>query len=418
MNFLSKHIHKNISRTGLEIFKYIGPGFLVTIGFIDPGNWAANIACGSQFGYSLLWVVTLSTVMLTFLQHNAAHLGIATGLCLSEASTKYFKKPISRCFLITGLLASISTITAQVLGTSIGLNMLFGIPLLFGAIITIIAVIVFIFTNSYRSIEKHIISFVSIIGLGFLYELTLSDVQWNTALCNIVLPSMPIGSIVIIMSVLGAVVMPHNIFLHSEVIQSRQWQLKNKSIIKKQLKFEFTDTIIAMIVGWAINCAIIILAAATFFSNNIKVTELSQAEATLRPLLGNSAATIFAVTLIFAGFSAAITVSMASGSIFAGMYNEPLDIKDNHSRIGILIGLLGAFVSVLFINDLFIGIIYSQTILSIQLPLTIFALIFLTSSKKVMGEYKNTVLNKTLLWSIALIVVIFNFILFFQFIFN
>ena len=284
----------------LDIFKYIGPGLLVTVGFIDPGNWAANIATGSEFGYTLLWVVSLSTIMLIVLQHNVAHLGIATGLCLSEAATIYLKPWISKSVLSFAVLASVSTSLAEILGGAIALNMLFDVPIKLGALLVTIFVMIMLLSHSYQKIEKWIIGFVSIIGLSFLYELFLIKVDWAQAGVSWVLPSIPKGSILLIMSVLGAVVMPHNLFLHSEIIQSRQWNLQDEKIIKKQLKFEFADTLFSMIIGWAINSAMILLAAATFFSNNQKVTELPQAEKLLEPLLGANASAVFAVALLFA----------------------------------------------------------------------------------------------------------------------
>ena len=250
---------------GLEIFKFIGPGLLVTVGFIDPGNWASNLAAGANYGYELLWMVTLSTIMLIILQHNVAHLGIATGLCLSEAATIYMKPAYSKIILSSAMLASISTSLAEILGGAIALNMLFDIPIKAGAILVTAFVLIMLYTNSYKMIEKWIIAFVSIIGLSFLYELSLVKIDWNSAITGWVTPSFPKGSMVVIMSVLGAVVMPHNLFLHSEIIQSRQWNLKNEKIIKKQLKFEFMDTLFSMLIGWAINSAMILLAATTFF---------------------------------------------------------------------------------------------------------------------------------------------------------
>ena len=373
----------------LDIFKYIGPGLLVTVGFIDPGNWAANIATGSGFGYTLLWVVTLSTIMLIILQHNVAHLGIATGLCLSEAATIYIHPKISKAILSFAVLASVSTSLAEILGGAIALNMLFNIPLKAGAVLVTLFVIIILLTNSYQKIEKWIIGFVSIIGLSFLYELFLVDVDWFTAGISWVKPSIPDGSMLLLMSVLGAVIMPHNLFLHSEVIQSRQWNLQDEKIIKKQLKFEFADTLFSMVVGWAINSAMIILAASTFFKNGIKVDEIQQAEKLLEPLLGTNASVVFAIALLFSGVASTITSGMAGGSIVSGMYSEPYDVKDNHSRIGIIISLIGALILIFFIGNPFKGLILSQVFLSIQLPFTIAIQIYLTSSKKVMGKYAN-----------------------------
>jgi manganese transport protein len=399
----------------LDIFKYIGPGLLVTVGFIDPGNWAANIATGSEFGYTLLWVVSLSTIMLIVLQHNVAHLGIATGLCLSEAATIYLKPWISKSVLSFAVLASVSTSLAEILGGSIALNMLFKVPINIGAILVTIFVLIMLFSNSYQKIERWIIGFVSIIGLSFLYELFLVKVDWVQAGISWVMPSIPQGSILLIMSVLGAVVMPHNLFLHSEIIQSRQWNLKDEKIIKRQLRFEFADTLFSMIVGWAINSAMILLAAATFFAKSQKVGELQQAEKLLEPLLGSNAAGVFAVALLFAGVASTITSGMAGGSIVSGMYGEPYDVKDNHSRIGVIISLLGALIIIFFIGDPFKGLILSQVFLSIQLPFTIAIQIYLTSSKKVMGKYVNSRFLISLLLVIGSIVTFLNLKLLYDF---
>ena len=369
---------------GLDIFKYIGPGLLVTVGFIDPGNWASNLAAGADFGYALLWMVTLSTIMLILLQHNVAHLGIATGLCLSEAATVHLKPRYSRLLLISGMGASVSTSLAEILGGAIALNMLFNVPIRAGALLVMIFVLIMLFTNSYKAIEKWIIAFVSIIGLSFLYELSLVNIDWNSALTGWVTPTFPKGSMLVIMSVLGAVVMPHNLFLHSEVIQSRQWNREDETVIKKQLKYEFFDTLMSMLIGWAINSAMILLAAATFFQNKVPVSELQQANELLTPLLGSNAAVIFAVALLFAGIASTVTSGMAAGTIFAGMYREPYDIKDNHSRLGVGISLVMAFLIILLISNPFKGLIISQMILSIQLPITIFSQVYLTSSEKVM----------------------------------
>lgn len=400
---------------GLDILKYIGPGLLVTVGFIDPGNWASNIAAGSEFGYTLLWMVTLSTLMLIILQHNVAHLGIATGLCLSEAATEYMPKKVSRVVLGSAMLASVSTSLAEILGGAIALQMLFDVPIILGAFLCMAFVIIMVFTNSYTKIERAIIGFVSVIGLSFIYELSLVSIDWPQAIVGWVKPSIPDGSILIIMSVLGAVVMPHNLFLHSEVIQSRQWNLEDETIIKKQLKYEFLDTLLSMIVGWVINSAMILLAATVFFTNGLHVSELPQAASLLTPLLGKSAAVVFAVALFMSGIASTTTSAMAGGSIFAGMYKEPLDVKDNHSRLGILISLVLAFIIILFISNPFKGLIISQMVLSIQLPITVFAQIYLTSSKKVMGKYVNKKRTVALLLSIAAVLTYLNVLLFISF---
>jgi manganese transport protein len=392
--------------------KYIGPGLLVTVGFIDPGNWASNLAAGASYGYSLLWMVTLSTIMLVILQHNAAHLGIATGLCLSEATTLHVKKPYSVALLLSVMGASISTSLAEILGASIALNMLFQIPLRAGAVLVTLFTLIMLLSNTYRVIEKGIVALVSIIGLSFLYELSLVHVDWNQAMFGAVVPAFPPNSMIVVMSVLGAVVMPHNFFLHSEIIQSRQWNLQDEKVIERQLKYEFMDTLVSMLVGWAINSAMIVLAAATFFKTGTAVTELNQAQQLLTPLVGSNASVVFAVALLLAGVSSCVTSGMAAGSIFAGIFNETYNIKDKHTRIGIMISLVCAALIIFLITNPLNTLILSQMMLSLQLPFTIFLQIYLTSSEKVMGKYKNGPWLKALLVSIGVIVTGLNIGLF------
>ena len=380
----------------LDFLRYVGPGLIVAVGFIDPGNWAANLAAGSQFGYKLLWVITLSTIMLAFLQHNVAHLGIVTGKCLSENATQYLKPVVSRIILSTAVLASISTAVAEILGGAIALEMLFKLPIPLGAILTAGLVIWFLFSNSYSKIEKVIIGFVSLIGLALLFEIfIIPHIDWLSAAKATIRPSISSASIPIIMSALGAVVMPHNLFLHSEVIQSRQWNLENEAVIQKQLKFEFFDTLFSMFLGWVINSAIIIIAAAVFFPK--VVTEINQAQEMLTPLLGPASAIIFALAFLF-----------------AGIFSEPYDIHDPHSKLGVLITIVAATIAICvlsLVTTTFNILIYSQVFLSLQLPITIFLQIYLTSSKKVMGKYKNVWYTKMLLLLMGLLITVLNIIL-------
>ena len=391
-----KNIFKDLQRKdhkrylgGLDVFRYIGPGLLVTVGFIDPGNWASNFAAGSEFGYSLLWVVTLSTVMLIILQHNVAHLGIVTGLCLSEAATQYTPKWVSRPILGTAVLA----------------------PIIWGSVLTTVFVSIMLFTNSYKKIERAIIAFVSVIGLSFIYELFLVRIDWPVAVQGWVTPSFPQGSMLIIMSVLGAVVMPHNLFLHSEVIQSHEYNKQDDASIRRVLKYELFDTLFSMIVGWAINSAMILLAAATFFKGGIQVEELQQAKSLLDPLLGSSAGVVFALALLMAGISSTITSGMAAGSIFAGIFGESYHIRDSHSQVGVILSLGIALLLICFIGDPFKGLLISQMILSIQLPFTVFLQVSLTSSRKVMGQYVNSKWSTFVLYTIAAIVTVLNIML-------
>ena len=191
----------------MNFLRYLGPGLLVTVGFIDPGNWASNIAAGSGYGYELLWMVTLSTIMLIFLQHNAAHLGIVTGKCLSEAASLYLPAWLKNTILATAMMAAVATAMAEILGGAIALQMLFGIPIKLGSMMILVLVLICEFTSAYKRIEKLIIVFVSLIGFSFLFEVWIADIDWAQAAVGWVKPSFPEHSMPVILSVLGAVVM-------------------------------------------------------------------------------------------------------------------------------------------------------------------------------------------------------------------
>lgn len=395
----------------LDIFKSLGPGLIVAVGFVDPGNWASNIAAGSTYGYQLLWVVTISTIMLIILQHNAAHLGIVSGKCLSEAATAYMNRPLKNFILTTAMLAAVSTALAELLGGAIALQMLFGVPLRIGAFLMLVLSLYLQFSHSYQRVEKIIVLFVSLIGVAFMAEIFLVPVDWVAARSGWVTPVLPAGAMTVVMSVLGSVIMPHNLFLHSEVIQSQQFHLSGPVTIEKKLRTEYIDTIFSMGVGWAINSAIIFIAATAFFSSGIIVDDLAQAGNLLAPILGPLSADIFGVALLFAGIAASLTSSMAGGCIFAGMVGEPYDSADRHTKIGSLLTMIPAFLLILFIESPFEGLIWSQTFLSIQLPFTIFTQLYLTSSKRVMGRYANRRVTKVILWGIGLLVTFFNLLL-------
>jgi manganese transport protein len=398
-------------REAFAFLRYLGPGLLVTVGFIDPGNWASNIAAGATHGYALLWVITLGTLLLILLQHNCAHLGIATGLCLSEATTRHVRPVPARLILASAVAASISTALAEILGGAIGLRMLFpGLPLQAGAVLVTAAVLVMLLTNSYPKIEKWIIAFVSLIGLAFVYELLLVRVPWGAVAVSWVRPAFPQGSMLIIMSLLGAVVMPHNLFLHSEIIQSREWNLRDEKVIRRQLNYEFTDTLFSMGLGWAINSAMIIVAAATFFGK-LRVTEIEQAHDMLGPLVGHTAAVVFAAALLLAGLASSVTAGMAGSTIVAAMFGETYDIKDLHSRLGAAFTLVAATAVVFFIGDPFKALLLSQMLLSVQLPITIVTQIRLTSSRAVMGRYANSPLLQVILWAVAAMIIALNLML-------
>ena len=406
LNHLKQHFgsRRTGGHGGLDIARHIGPGLLVTVGFIDPGNWASNMAAGSQFGYALLWIVTLSTIMLIVLQHNAAHLGIATGMCLAEATTRHLPRLVGRAILGSAYLATVATAVAEVLGGAIALQMLFGLPVRAGCIIVAAASIAMLMTSSYKRAERWIIAFVGVVGLSFLAELALVKIDWPQAATSWITPSMPTGSAAII-------VMPHNLFLHSEVIQSMHFEGQGEQVIEERLRYELFDTLFSMGVGWAINSAMVILAATTFFAHGMVVDDLAVAAATLSPILGPASSTIFAVALLFAGLSSSVTAGMAAGTITAGMFGEEYDIHDRHSSIGVAACFAGAVAACLVVPNPFEGLIWSQALLSLQLPITVFVLIRLTSSRRVMGKYANSRPLNALLVGIGVVVTILDVVL-------
>ena len=411
LDFIRRHLltaHQQGKEHVSDVLKFIGPGIIVTVGFIDPGNWAANLAAGATYGYELLWVVTLSTIMLIMLQHNVAHLGIVRGQCLAECAYEFLPRWLSSVVLSTAGIAAAATALAEFIGAAIALKMLFGLPLIVGSILTAIICTIMLVTNSYRKLELIITGFVSLITLAYLVELKMVDINWAAAGLGWINPVVPHESMLVILSILGAVIMPHNLFLHSEIIQSRQFNIQDPEVMHRQLRYEFLDTILSMGLGWMINSAMIILAAAVFYAHGVGVTELEQAEAMLRPLIGPAAGTIFAVALLFAGFASSTTAGMAGASIFAGMFGESYDIKDFHSRFGLFLTYVPALLLITVVTDSFQALLVSQMFLSLQLPITIFLQLYMTSSKKVMGVYTNRTFTGIILWSVGILVTIMN----------
>jgi len=400
----------------LELLRYLGPGFLVTVGFIDPGNWATNIAAGSEFNYSLLWVITLSTLMLIFLQHMSAHLGIVTGKCLAESCRQWF--PSWANYIIGGsiMLACVATALAEFLGAAIGITIISGIPLGYSGVIAGAVILALVTVQKYDQIEHIIISLVSIIGFCYLLELYIVKPHWGTALRASVVPSIDSSKILIAMGMLGAVVMPHNIYLHSEVIQKRNYRAENEERKRQLLRYEFMDTLFAMGAGWLINCAMVVVAAAVFFRNNVLVNDIAQAAQTLKPLAGNLAELLFAAALICAGLSSSITACLAGGIVFTGFLGKEIDPQKSWFRLGVFLTSIPAILFITTLSNTYMALIWSQVALSIQLPLTIIPLIVLTRSGKVMGAYANGRFENLLMYLCAAVVIVLNMLLLVSFI--
>ena len=389
------------------LLSFLGPGFLVTVGFIDPGNWATNIEGGSKFGYDLLWVITLSTIMLIVIQNMAAKLGISTGKSLATNIRENFSRPTSAFLGTTIVLACVATDVAELLGGAIGFNLLLGFPLWIGALITVLLEVFLLVSQRYHRIEATIMGFLGIIALCYLIEIVIVQPDWTTLAPAIVVPNINRHSIYIAMAILGAVVMPHNIFLHSNVIHSRKWGISENEKLKV-LKFEKMDTTIAMILGWAVNSAMIIVAAAVFAGNGIMVDSIEQASETLRPLAGPLAALLFAIALVFAGIGSSVTSSMAEVNVITGFLGKPEDPKTLLYRVSVFITAIPSFLIILFSVNTFKVLIFSQVVLSIQLPFTLVPLLILCSKRKVMGKFTSGKSEFTAALIISIIVIALN----------
>lgn len=393
-----------------EILRYLGPGFLVTVGFIDPGNWATNIAGGAQFGYRLLWVISLSTLMLILLQGMSARLGIVTGRSLAVNVRQHFPRPVAAVFGVTIVLACIATDLAEYLGAALGFYLLFGLPPIFGAPLTVAIVLFSILGQGHERLERMIIGFLAVIAACYMIELFIVDVSWSAALPAVVIPSISSDSIVIAMGMLGAVVMPHNIYLHSNVIQSREWGTTRAERVRL-LRFGSIDTTLAMAMGWLVNSAMIIVAAAVFFRYGVPVSSIEQASSTLQPLAGDLARILFAVALLFAGVGSSITSSLAEANVITGYTGRPEDPHSRYYRLALIATSVPAMLIIALGVDSYVVLILSQVALSIQLPFTIIPLILLVGSRRVMGDYASGRIEKLLGIAVAAIVIGLNVLL-------
>jgi len=393
-----------------QVASYIGPGFFVTVGFIDPGNWATNVAAGAGYGYTLLWVVVLGTGILILWQHMSAHLGTVTGKCLAEAVRANVRPWVGAIYGSTAMAAICATALAELLGAAIGLYALFDVPIRIGAGLAATLSAGLVVLQRYSTLEKVIVGFVGIIGLSYLAELHVvrPAPDWGAVAHHLFVPRLESGSTLVAVGVLGAVVMPHNMYLHSEIIQNREWKGRSDAETRRLLRFEFVDTLLAMLVGLAINAAMIIVAASVFHSHGRQVHDLIQAEATLRPLAGNLASVIFAVGLLLAGISSSVTAALAAGVTFTGYIGKDTRIESGWFRLGMIGTLVAAYLLILAVSDTFGALIISQVCLSLQLPLTMLPLWLLTNNKRVMGKYSNGLLENSLMILTGLAVLVIN----------
>mgnify|MGYP000870173022 FL=1 len=395
-----------------KLFSFMGPAYLVSVGYMDPGNWATDLAGGSQFGYKLIWVLLMSNLMALLLQSLSARLGLVQKLDLAQASRANYPRFVNFCLWILAEIAIAATDLAEVLGMAIGLQLLFGIPLLWGVSLTVADTFLFLLLQNYgvRKMEAFIICLIAIIGGSFLVEMILAKPDMSELAAGFI-PSIPNSTaLYIAIGIIGATIMPHNLYLHSALVQTRRFDSDEKSV-KSAIKFNIIDSAIALNLAFFVNAAILVLAASTFFNNGMfEVAEIQDAHKFLEPLLGSKWAPIlFAVALIAAGQSSTITGTLAGQIVMEGYLN--LRIQPWLRRlITRLIAIIPALLVILISGESKTGelLIFSQVILSLQLGFAIIPLIHFVSNREKMGVFAIGKLTKFTAWLIALIIIALN----------
>ncbi|MDB5262059.1 MAG: iron/manganese transporter [Adhaeribacter sp.] len=395
-----------------KLFSFMGPAYLVSVGYMDPGNWATDIAGGSQFGYKLIWVLLMSNIMALLLQSLSARLGVVRGRDLAQASRETYPKIVNIPLYILAEIAIAACDLAEVLGMAIGLQLLFGIPLAWGVTLTVLDtfLLLFLINQGMRKMEAFILALVSIIGFAFVMEMIFAKPDLG-ALVQGFIPTIPNEqALYIAIGIIGATVMPHNLYLHSSLVQSRKFERDSEGIARA-LKFNFIDSAIALNLAFFVNAAIMILAAAAFYRNGLfNVSEIKDAHEFLAPLLGSKWAPIlFAVALIAAGQSSTLTGTLAGQIVMEGYLN--LRIQPWLRRmITRLIAVVPALFVILYYGEDQTGklLIFSQVILSLQLGFAVIPLIHFVSHKFKMGEFAIGLKTQIAAWLTAATIVILN----------
>jgi manganese transport protein len=398
-----------------KLLVFAGPGFLVAVGYMDPGNWATDLAGGSKFGYALLSVILLSNFFAMLLQHLALKLGVVTGRDLAQMCREQYSKKVAIFLWLMAEIMIIACDLAEVLGSAIALNLLFGIPILVGVIITALDVLIILLLQNkgFRYLEAVVITLIGTITLAFLAELFLSSPAIALLFAGFIPTTKLIfnpGMLYIAIGILGATVMPHNLYLHSAIVQTRNYE-ENDEGKREAIKFATIDSTVALSLALFVNAAILIVSAATFyFKGYNNVAEISEAYKLLTPLLGTGIASVlFAAALLASGQNSTITGTLAGQIIMEGFIN--FRIKPWLRRlITRLVAIVPAIVFIAIydtrgVTDL---LILSQVVLSIQLSFAVFPLITFTSSKKIMGNFANTKIITILSWLVALFIAVLN----------
>jgi len=416
-------LHESVpvqNKTGWRrLFAFIGPAYLVSVGYMDPGNWATDLQGGAAFGFQLIWILLLSNIMAILLQSLSARLGIVRRLDLAQVNRETYPKFVNFCLYLLAELAIAATDLAEVLGMAIGIKLLTGLPLMYGTIITVTDTFLFMLLQRYgmRKMEAFIFVLVATIGGSFLAEMIIAKPDLASAAKGLVPSALSPGALYIAVGMIGATVMPHNLYLHSALVQTRKIE-RTSAGIKKSLFYNFIDSAVALNAAFFVNAAILMLAATAFYqTGNQSVAKIEDAHALLAPLLGSKLAPIlFAVALIAAGQSSTVTGTLSGQIVMEGYLNLRLNpwIRRLLTRLVaivpavLVIGLMGEGR----VDEL---LIFSQVILSLQLGFAVIPLIHFVSDKNTMGEFAIKSWVKILAWIIASILVYLNANLVFDF---
>jgi manganese transport protein len=386
--------------------KYLGPAFIVSVAYMDPGNFATNISGGSQFAYNLLWVILWSNVMAIFIQILSAKLGIATGINLPEHCGQIFSRRVNWGFWSVATVAAMATDLAEFLGGVLGFNLLFGIPLMWGAALTgiITYAICHIQKYGHKLVERIITGMVAIISISYVWEMFISNPDWGQVAYHTAVPMINANSILVAVGMLGATVMPHVIYLHSQLVQPRRTDCQKDCT--HHFKMAKMDVFIAMNMAFIVNAAMVVVAAAAFNGNGLNIDGIETAYKTLEPLMGNMAAGAFGLALLASGLSSSAVGTMAGEVILKGFLG--FDIPASIRRI---VTMLPAIAILMAGIDPLQALIYSQVILSFALPAAIIPLMLITNKAAIMGKFKNSFSTNVVGWIIVSAIVALNVVL-------
>ena len=381
---------ENLADKFKSFLRYLGPAFIVSVAYIDPGNIATNISGGARFNYNLLWVILWSNLMAIFLQTLSAKLGIVTGKDLATQCGNVFSRPLNFVLWSIMLLAAIATYMAEFLGATLGFYLLFGIPLLYSGLLTILITYLIIYLQRFgqQVVEKVIVVLLSIIGGSYLLEIFLARPNWGEVVYHTLIPSLGPDSVLIAVGMLGATVMPHVIYLHSNLVRARR-RSDDLAEARKHLKMERLDIILAMNVAFLVNAAMVIVAASVFYSRGLPVDSIEVAHRTLTPLLGNLSSGAFGLALLSSGLSSSTVGAMAGEVMLKGFVGLDLSV---HVRR--LITIIPALVLLLLGFNPIQILILSQVSLSFALPAAIIPLLIITGRKDIMGIMANSRLTQ------------------------